>query len=42
MLAVTHEGVREGVAHSDDAVWSWHLWLEVGVVGDCNKSGVAW
>ena len=42
MLAVACEGVREGTAHGDDAVRSWHLQLEVGVVGDCHEFGVAW
>ena len=42
MLVVAREGMREGAAHGDDAVWSWHLQLEVGVVGDCHEFGVAW
>ena len=25
VLVVAHEGVREGAAHGDDVVWSWHL-----------------
>ena len=42
MLAVACEGVREGATHGDDTVWSRHLQLEVGVVGDCHESCVAW
>ena len=42
MLAVAREGVQEGAAHGDNAVWSRHLQLEVGVVGDCHEFGVAW
>ena len=42
VLAVACEGVREGTTYSDDAVWSQHLQLKVGVVGDCHEFGVAW
>ena len=42
MLAVARVGMRKGATHSDDAVWSWHLQLEVGVVGDHHELGVAW
>ena len=42
MLTIACEGVREGVAHGDDAIRSWHLQLEVGIVGDHHEFGVAW
>ena len=42
MLAIAHEGVREGAAHGDDAIRSRHLQLEVGVVGDRHEPGIAW
>ena len=42
VLAVAQEGMREGAAYGDDAVRSWHLQLEVGVVGDCHEPCVAW
>ena len=42
MPMVAHEGMQEGATHSDDAVWSRHLQLEVGVVGDSHELGVAW
>jgi len=29
-------------ADSDDAIEAQHLVLEVGVVGDCHKLGLAW
>ena len=42
VFVVAHEGVRERAAHSDDAVWSRHLQLELGVVGDRHKFSIAW
>ena len=42
MLAIAHEGMREGATHSDDTVRSRHLQLEVGVVEDRHELGVAW
>jgi hypothetical protein len=38
---VAVEGVLDGRAHGDDAVWSRHLHFEVGVVGDGHEFGVA-
>ena len=34
MLAIACVGVQKGATHSDDAIQSQHLQLEVGVVGD--------
>jgi hypothetical protein len=33
--------VLDGRAYGDDAVRSWHLHLQVGVVWDCHEFGVA-
>jgi len=35
-------GVLAGRADGDDAIWPWHLELEVGVVEDGHELGVAW
>jgi hypothetical protein len=40
-LDVAVECVLDGRAHGDDAIWSWHLHLQVGVVGDRHELGVA-
>ena len=42
MLAVAREGMQKGTTHSDDAVRSRRLQLEVGVVEDRHELGVAW
>jgi len=41
-LNVALVGVLARRADGDDVVWSWHLELEVGVVGDGYELGVAW
>ena len=35
-------GMLARCAYGDDAVWTRHLELEVGVVGDGHKLGIAW
>ena len=42
VLMVAHEGMQEGTTYGDGAARSWHLQLEVGVVGDCHEFGIAW
>ena len=42
MLMIARVGVRKGATHGDDVVQSWHLQLEVGVVGDHHELGLAW
>ena len=41
-IGVVSEGVQEGAMHNDDAVWSQHLQLQVGVVRDRHELGIAW
>jgi hypothetical protein len=41
VLVATVICLFDGAAHHDDIVQSWHLQLEVGVVGDHNELGVA-
>jgi len=41
-LDVALIGVLAGRTDGDDAVWPWHLELEVGVVGDGHELGVTW
>ena len=42
MLAIACIGIQKGATHGDDVIWSRHLQLEVGVVGDRHELGVAW
>ena len=35
-------GALEGGADGDDPAWTWHLQLQIGVVGDSHKLRVAW
>ena len=41
-LDVALVGMLAGRADGDDALWPWHLELEVSVVGDGHELGIAW
>ena len=35
-------GTLEGGTNGDDPAWSWHLQLQIGVVGDDHELRIAW